>query len=365
MQHHSGSRPSNPNRRTVLGAIAGVAAAGAAGVYAWDRLGSDDTGSGGTDDTGAAGTGPGTGGSGGAGGAHTFERLSGPDRTVVRSADGGTLATFTDGARTAVLTGPARTFSEPRTTTATVTTEAWVRVLPHAWQRGMETSAWFKGWFPKTLGSTSPDVFAVAFEYSSAGAPDKHDAAGVRYAGTAHFGPRNVNVDNPLDFAYHDEQSDFYDYLGIPWTFPDGTHAQPAKARYGDVDCSGFQRLVWGYRHGIPLHNTNAAGTGLPRRAFAIADYGPGRLLIPDTGVQPTDLSALQPGDLVFFAIIKDQPKLIDHCGMYLGLDSHGRHRFHSSRSAANGPTMGDMSGHALLDGTDFYARGFRAARRL
>ncbi|MFI6495525.1 hypothetical protein [Streptomyces sp. NPDC050564] len=54
-----------------------------------------------------------------------------------------------------------------------------------------------------------------------------------------------------------------------------------------------------------------------------------------------------------------------DHCGMYMGLDDQGRHRFYSSRSAANGPTMGDMSGHSLLDGADFYARGFRAARRL
>ncbi|MFI7013740.1 hypothetical protein [Streptomyces sp. NPDC050164] len=50
---------------------------------------------------------------------------------------------------------------------------------------------------------------------------------------------------------------------------------------------------------------------------------------------------------------------------MYLGLDNAGRPRFYSSRSAANGPTMGDLAGHALLDGTDFYARSFRAARRL
>ncbi|MFF5014483.1 NlpC/P60 family protein [Streptomyces sp. NPDC001165] len=353
-------RRNRPTRRAVLGTIAGVATAGAAGGYAWEHRGhgSDDR-------AGTTADGTGTGPSARPIGAHSFERLSAPGRTVVRAADGGTLATFTDGARTAVLTGPNRTFSEPRTTTATVTTDAWVRVLPHAWQRGMEKSAWFKGWFAKALGDTSPDVFAVAFEYSSAGAPDKHKASGVRYAGTAHFGPRNPKVSNPLDFAYYDEQSDFYDYLGIPWTFPDGTRVQPEKARYGDVDCSGFQRLVWGYRMGIPLHNTNAQGSGLPRRAFAIAAYGPGRLVIPQTDERPTDLDVLQPGDLVFFAIIKGRPNFIDHVGIYMGLDDRGRHRFYSSRSAANGPTMGDLSGHALLDGTDFYARGFRAARRL
>ncbi|MEU3027988.1 NlpC/P60 family protein [Streptomyces incarnatus] len=343
-----------PTRRAVLGTIAGVAAVGVAGGFGYDRLAHG--GGGGEGATGSRGR---------AGGPHSFERLTGPGRTVVRDADGATLATFTDGARTAVLTGPSRTFSEPRTTTATLTTNAWVRVLPHTWQQGAEKAAWFTPWFTKTLGDSGPDVFAVAFEYSSAGAPDKRDSSGVRYAGTAHFGPRNQRVANPLDFAFHDEQSDFYDYLGIPWTFADGTRVQPEQARYGDVDCSGFQRLLWGYRMGIPLHNTNTKGVGLPRRAFAIAAYGPGLTVIPDKGRQPTELSALQPGDLVFFAIIKDQPNFIDHCGMYLGLDDQGRHRFYSSRSAANGPTMGDLSGHSLLDGTDFYARGFRAARRL
>ncbi|MGC0336876.1 NlpC/P60 family protein [Streptomyces sp. SLBN-8D4] len=350
-------RRSSPTRRAVLGTIAGVAAAGVVGGYAWDHLGhgSDDSASTAADGASTRPTGP-----------HTFERLSDPDRTVVRAADGGTLATFTDGARTAVLTGPTRTFSEPRTTEAKVSTDAWVRLLPHEWQRGMEKSASFKAWFRKALGDTSPDVFAVAFEYSSAGAPDKHNAAGVRVAGTAHFGPRNDEVKNPLDFAYYDEKSDFYDYLGIKWDFPDGTRVQPENDRYGCVDCSGFQRLVWGYRMGMPLHNTNTKGTGLPRRAYAIAAYGPGHVVIPHTGTrQATDLDALQPGDLVFFAIIKDRPDFIDHVGMYMGLDEQGRHRFYSSRSAANGPTMGDLSGHALLDGTDFYARGFRAARRL
>ncbi|MGW3109324.1 NlpC/P60 family protein [Streptomyces sp. NPDC001100] len=357
MHSHSAGRGSRPTRRALLGTIAGVAAVGATGGYAWNRFGHDSG-----DDEGTAADGTGTGSNTGK---QTFERLSAPDRTVVRGSDGGTLATFTDGARTAVLTGRTRTFSERRTTEAKVTTDAWVRLLPHTWQQGMEKSAWFTSWFGKTLGDTSPDVFAVAFQYSSAGAPDKHNADDVRYAGTAHFGPRNSKVTNPLDFAYYDEKSDFYDYLGVPWDF-DGTRVQPEQARYGCVDCSGFQRLVWGYRMGLPMHNTNTKGTGLPRRAYAIAAYGPGQVVIPHTGTkQATDLSILQPGDLVFFAIIKDRPDFIDHVGIYMGLDDNGRHRFYSSRSAANGPTMGDLSGHALLDGTDFYARGFRSARRL
>lgn len=344
-------------RRQVLGSLVGLAVAGAGGAYAWQRLEHRLGANIPTVDGSVPQARP--------VGGHRFERLGNPARTVARDADGSVVATFTDGARTAVLTGPPRTFGEPRTTTATVTTDAWVRVLPSQWRQGGEESSWFKRWFPEALRDTSPDVFAVAFQYSSAGAPDKHNSAGVRYAGTAHFGPRNPGVGSSLDFGYHDERSDFYDYLGIPWTFPDGSRVEPEKARYGDVDCSGFQRLVWGYRMGIPMHNTNTAGVGLPRRAYAIAAYGPGNLLIPDKGRQPTDLGVLQPGDLVFFAIIKNEPNVIDHCGMYLGLDNAGRPRFYSSRSAANGPTMGDLAGHALLDGTDFYARGFRAARRL
>ncbi|MFJ8158954.1 NlpC/P60 family protein [Streptomyces sp. NPDC094468] len=361
MHSNSAGRHSHPTRRALLGTIAGIAAAGTAGEYVWHRLAHESRSS-----EKARSSIPDGKGTGPSNGKNTFERLSDPDRTVVRGPDGGTLATFTDGARTAVLAGPTRHFSEPRTTEAKVTTNAWVRVLPRPWQEGMENSGPFMKWLGKALTDTGPDVFAVAFQYSSAGAPDKHNANGVRYAGTAHFGPRNSKVEDPLDFAYHDEQSDFFDYLGIPWTFPDGTHVQPEKARYGDVDCSGFQRLVWGYRMGIPLHNTNTKGDGLPRRAFAIAADGPGCLVIPHTGAdQATDLHALQPGDLVFFAIIKGKPDFIDHCGMYMGLDDQGRHRFYSSRSAANGPTLGDLSGRSLLDGTDFYARGFRSARRL
>jgi cell wall-associated NlpC family hydrolase len=348
------------SRRQVIGGLTGLAAAAAGGTFAWHALGH---GSGGASTAWAAGSSksPSAQSSGG----HQFERQTGPDRTVVRDANGAMLATFTDGARTAVLTGPSRTFSEPSTTSATVTTDAWVRVLPAEWQQGMEQSTWFKGWFPKALGDTSPDVFAVAFQYSSAGAPDKFTSSGLRYAGRAHFGPRNPGVVNELAFKYHDEKSDFYDYLGIPWTFADGSKAKPVKARYGDVDCSGFQRLLWGYRMGIPMHNTNSPGAGLPRRAFAIAAYGPGKLLIPNTASRPTDLSILQPGDLLFFAIIKSQPNVIDHVGFYLGVDDAGHPRFYSSRSAADGPTMGDLAGRAVLDGNDFYARGLRAARRL
>ncbi|GGU65098.1 hypothetical protein GCM10010211_32760 [Streptomyces albospinus] len=340
-------QPRRPSRRQILGSAAGLAAAAAIGGYAWQHSRSDRP-----DGDVPIPT----------GGFH-FERLAAPARTVARAADGRVLATFTDGARTALLTGPTRTWSEPRTTGAVVHSDAWVRLMGAGWSKGAEGTRWFREWFPKALADRSPDALAVAFQYGD-GADDQHTASGLRYAGKAHFGPQ-VPGNSPESFHYRDEKSDFYDYLGVPWTFPDGTRKHPEKERYGDVDCSGFMRLVWGYRMGYPMHATNSQGIGLPRRAYAIATRAPGVLLIPNTGERPADIGLLLPGDLVFFAIDIGRPHGIDHCGMYLGPDDDGHPRFYSSRSKANGPTMGDLAGRATLDGHGFYAKGLRMARRL
>jgi hypothetical protein len=341
------------SRRALLGGAAGLAAAAVGGGYLWTR---------------ERGSGPATAAGPAAGtdhlaGPYTYQRLSSPNRTVARSADGTVVGTFTDGARSCVLEGASRTFREPRTTSATVTSSAHVRLMPSAWSKGRERTAWFGGWFPEALRSTDPDVLDIAYQYGDK-APSRYRKGGQRYAGDAQFGPV-VPGQSELSFHYHDEKSDFYDYLGVPWRFADGTVQEPERDRLGDVDCSGFMRLVWGYRMGFPMHATNESGVGLPRRAYALAAYAPGLLLIPDTHTRPTDLSQLQPGDLVFFAINIGKPIFLDHCGVYMGLDDGGHPRFYSSRSQANGPTMGDLAGRATLDGNGFYAAGLRAARRL
>jgi hypothetical protein len=78
----------------------------------------------------------------------------------VRDGDGEVAAIFTDGARTAVLTGRSRTFAEPRTTAAKVVTDNWVRLLPRAWSKGAERSAWFRTWF--TNGPAMGDLGGAA-----------------------------------------------------------------------------------------------------------------------------------------------------------------------------------------------------------
>jgi len=286
-----------------------------------------------------------------------FERATSPERTLVLDRTGTAVAVFTDGARTVRLTGPSRTFREPKSTEATVTSAAWVRLAPQAWSAGAERADWFEPWFAKARDDTSPDVLAVATEYL-ADAPDDRDASGVRYRGDASFGPVAKSGDGRL------ERSDFHDYLGLPWDFPDAGNDPADPDRYGAVDCSGFVRLVFGYRFGLPLLGSNNAGPGLPRRAYAIAKHGPGITLVENEGARATAYDALQPGDLVFFEV-ENGPDQLDHVGIYLGTDSANHHRFISSRERVNGPTMGDVGGTSLLDDGGHYSKAWRAARRL
>ncbi|WP_235921461.1 NlpC/P60 family protein [Lentzea tibetensis] len=292
-----------------------------------------------------------------AGASFRFDRLDGPPRTVVRDANGAVVATMTDGARTVALTGPARSFKEPAFTTAAVNTTVWVRLLDQPWEAGAEKAQWFRPWLDKVLTDQSPDVLAVAMEYLN-GAPAEKDAKAVRFRGDAQFGPVAAGGAGRL------EQSDFLDYLGLTWTFPDAGARKPKPAHLGALDCSGFVRMVYGYRLGYPLLGTNEAGQGLPRRAFAIAESGPGALVVPNRRQRTTEYGVLQPGDLVFFEVEQGEDQL-DHAGIYLGLDSDGHHRFVSSRERANGPTFGDLGGTSLLDDGGMYSRGFRAARRI
>jgi cell wall-associated NlpC family hydrolase len=294
-----------------------------------------------------------------AGQAYGFQRLSDPDRTVMTDADGKVLAVMTDGARTVHLVGPPRVFAEPRFTDATVTTEFWVRLAPREWRAGAESEDWFVEWVDQALRDRSPDVLAVAMEYTY-GAPPRTDGDGMQFAGDASFGP--LSPDDPDGRA---ENSDFYDYLGVPWQFPDGIRERPDPAHVRSLDCSGFLRMVYGYRLGYPLLGGNEPGPGLPRRAYAMAASGPGVQLMPNTGKRPRDLDMLLPGDLLFLNAGPTTGAHIEHSGIYLGVDDRGHLRFVSSRSQANGPTMGDLAGESILDGTGYWATRLRTARRI
>ncbi|BCJ76459.1 hypothetical protein CS0771_60030 [Catellatospora sp. IY07-71] len=288
----------------------------------------------------------------------SFRRLQDPPRTEVVGQDGKPVAVLTDGSRTVQLAGPRRTFAEPRFTNAKIKSGWWVRLAPAEWTADGAEQDWFRPWLRDALADRSPDVLAVAMEYTYGANPQKKN--GLQIAGDAAFGPLSE-----IDPDGRAENSDFYDYLGVSWKFSDGKKEQPSATHLRSLDCSGFLRMVYGYRLGYPLRGTNTPGVGLPRRAYAMAEFGPGAQLMPNTGKRAKGLDRLLPGDLLFFNAGPVQGTNIEHSGMYMGVDDRGHHRFISSRTTANGPTFGDLGGESILDGTGYWAVRLRTARRI
>ena len=270
--------------------------------------------------------------------AWTATRLSAPSRTVIRDAAGALVAELTDGARTVLLAGPTRTWHEPGVSVS-VSTMIWVRLLPVPYDGSFGSVE--RDWLVNAAADRSPDVLAIAFEYV-AGAPTI-ERSGLRIAGDADWGALQAD-------GTRVEGSDFNDFLGVLWTY--GTTVdQPETGELGSLDCSGYVRMVYGYRLGMPMALA-PNGVGLPRRARYQAGYG-------------VSIPVPQVGDLVFFDASTDDGAAIDHVGIYLGVDSAGHRRFISSRKKANGPTMGDVGGASIIDGGGYWAAAFRAVRRI
>ena len=280
----------------------------------------------------------------------TVARLADPLRSEV-SIDGRWAATFTDGARSVAVSGPVRTFSED-TTPDQVTGSIWIRLLPRPFDGNVD-----RAWLASALVDRTPDVLATAMQYV-ADAPVLLGARRDQIAGDADYGPLRRD-------GRRSEGSDFNDYLGIPWTYPNGSVERPDPQRRRDIDCSGFIRMVFGFRLGLPLGLEPDGGASMPRQSFRQAAAAPGIVLLPDAGSRLSSLGGLQPGDLLFFDADRGDGSRIDHVGIYLGRDSAGHDRFLSSRKTANGPTLGDLGGRSILDGDGLYATAFREARRV
>jgi cell wall-associated NlpC family hydrolase len=297
----------------------------------------------------------------------TYRERTNPDRIDVEE-QGSWIATFTVGCYTVTSKGPTRTLSEQfrtggSTRTVSVTHSTWVRSAP-----GPVDTTVDERWLTRALAANeagTPDALAIAMQYVK-GAPALLEGD-LQIAGDASYGPL-------LPDGTRDEGSDFNDYLGLRWLYPTESADRPEPAQFRCLDCSGYVRMVWGYRHHlpgaaypdtVPLSRRPRSQSTLPRRAFEMYADGPGVILVPDTGVQITELDILRAGDLVFFDASADDQTRLDHVGMFLGEDAEGARRFISSRKTADGPTMADTAGASVLDGTGLYARSFRAARRL
>jgi cell wall-associated NlpC family hydrolase len=248
-------------------------------------------------------------------------------------------------------------------TPPSVTHRDWVRVLPQPfdgnWTPELEQT--IRGW----AGSTAPDVLAHAAMFL-AGAPAVTSGAGPA-KGKQVLGEAGYGYLNPQGDRY--EGADFHEYMNLGWTFPDGTWTGPSSKQGGNLDCSGYTRMVYGYHLGVPLAaGEDTSGTRLPRRSRDMADHAPGVRIDRTDGTRPPAAAQLQPGDLVLFNADSGDDGVsatVDHVGIYLGEDAAGRRRFLSSRKTVNGPTMSDLGGASLLDGTGTYARTLHTVHRL
>lgn len=295
--------------------------------------------------------------------AYQFVRASNPARTIVNSDSGAWRATFTDGSYTVRHHGPSRTFSEPvmpgvTIAPASVTHTSYVRVMSAPWPSGKIPTA---AEVDALLARTDPDMFAVAMQYIYAApivsVPDP----------AAYTGFRRISGDAAYGTAVG---SDFNDYMGIAYNYGSWGGIDPNETHeYGQLDCSGFIRMVFGERMGMVLAKMGyeRPGVAIPRTsALQASNSGVGTVIIADTGAKPTALGNLAQGDVVFFDS-DGNDGVIDHVGIYLGVDSNGHNRVLSSRISLQGPTMNDAaSGNSpsTLNGSGWMPSGFRSARR-
>jgi hypothetical protein len=241
----------------------------------------------------------------------------------------------------------------------TVTHNTWVRVLPAPFS-GTWTGALadqIRAW---AVDST-PDALAYALMFIT-GAPAVTSAAfsGKQVYGQAQYGPLNTD-------GTRIEFSDWNDYIGVGWTYPNG---EVRSFPHGSItisnclDCSGFVRMVYGRNMGIPMSfDLNYDGINLPRRSADMGPTGPG-IIIANSASSPPATTNLQIGDYLGFALSDSTDGELTHSGIYLGLDTGGNQRFISSRKICSGPTMSDLGGASVLNGTGTYATGLRTIRR-
>jgi len=305
--------------------------------------------------------------------AATFTYSTSGDTTTALL-NGTAVAWFTKGAYTVRMTGPSRTFAAGNVAgVPAVTTTNWVRTMATPFDPATVTtttrSAWLNAARAVNCATGTSDVLAIAYEY----------------------------VEGTTKDAAYLNGSDFHDYLGISWTPIDGSTVSPDPAQLGGIDCSGYMRLVWGYRSNFTYNSVAAkiplslySSAGIPRASRDIYQSAPGKILVPFR-TQPagatsmngaptaTELALMQSGDLVFFDSSCDYTaatpvcgadwNAIGHVGMYIGRDSNGDYRFLSSRSQANGPTVANTGGWSVFNAavgvSGTYPKRFRASRRL
>ncbi|MGW4025316.1 hypothetical protein [Streptomyces sp. NPDC005009] len=117
-----------------------------------------------------------------------------------------------------------------------------------------------------------------------------------------------------------------------------------------------------------PAAGEDTSRQRLPRRSRDMADYAPGVRIDRTGGAGPPAATPLQPGVLVLFNADSGddgETATVDHVGIHLGEDATGKRRFLSSRRTVDGPTMTDLGGASLLDGTVIHAGTLHTVHRI
>ncbi|MFJ5774628.1 NlpC/P60 family protein [Streptomyces sp. NPDC093094] len=239
-----------------------------------------------------------------------------------------------------------------------VTHDTWVRVLSEpfdgTWTSALEQR--IRSW----AGDTSPDALTYSSMYRPY-APAVTDPARQNAQTLGESGYSAL-----LASGQREVGADFHEYMGLAWTFPSGESVTttPDPKWLKNLDCSGFVRMVYGYHLGVPMGLAqDSERRYLPRTSQKQAASSPGVVVAQATDAPPP-LTALRIGDVLFWNDPDDGA--VSHTGIYMGVDQHGRRRFVSSRKTPDGPTMGDIGGKSIIDGTasDLYTDKLRVIRR-
>jgi hypothetical protein len=238
----------------------------------------------------------------------------------------------------------------------TVRHNVWVRLLDAPFSGTVNET-----WLLSALSNTNPDALAIAMQYIYGALPVTDPSqANMQIMGDSSYGPLDTD-------GTRQEGSDFNDYLGINWQYGGYTDT-PEVAQFRCTDCSGFVRMVYGYRLGMNMTSSVLDGVSIPRTSGDIANSGPGIFILHSESTI-SDVTGILPGDIVAFDADTSNPDeeegQIDHVGIYLGIGDDSTHRFMSSRKTGDGPTFADVGGPSTIaSGTNLYSRSLRVVRR-
>jgi hypothetical protein len=279
------------------------------------------------------------------------------------------IAMFTDDARTVRLrdlNGP-RTISDTNPGgTISFTTDQRVLISPEEYDGTFDQGEEYV-WLANELCAANNDIITRAAQYFNGDTEAMGaDGLGPLY-GDACYGQRASSTSTSCtSVGSNTIGADFYDYRGMEWPAGNPVPDSPDATRYRSLDCSGFVRMLFGWRgtgspsQKLDLGRTSSSGLTpgsdpmgefIPRTSYQMHDS------LTTAGVRYTwddDDSRFDPGDLVFYDTGNESPIEVTHVGIVVYNDRNGTVWVASSRmqdaETQDGPLL-----HALMYDDDVF----------